>query len=323
MRTFNIVAPPTRTTDNTYFEENKKNELNQLKKLFREVIATGEQDARHKLVRTIIAYTTLGVDTSRLFPEMVLASYTNDLTEKKLIFFYLSIYAEQNPEIAIMAVNTFYKDCIHSDPRIRGLSLKSLSSLKFRGVYDYIHPCLKAGLTDSDGYVRRSAVLGVAKAFRVYKEIKEDMELLDQLYGLIKDEDKLVAVNSIQTLNELLEEQGGVVVSEKMAAYLLNKLSSFPEFAQMIILETASKYSPSTENELIAIMNILDSKLKHSSASIVLGTVKLFLKFASMKEEIKGAIVERIKAPLLLLCTVQLGFELTYVVLEHVRYLVH
>lgn len=41
-----------------------------------------------------------------------------------------------------MVINTFYKDCVHSDPLIRGLSIKSLCNLKFKGAYEYILPCL-------------------------------------------------------------------------------------------------------------------------------------------------------------------------------------
>jgi AP-4 complex subunit beta-1 len=64
---------------------------------------------------------------------MVMASNTNDIDEKKLIYFYLGIYAEEYSDVAIMAINTFIKGCSHTDFRIRGLSLKSLCSLKFRG----------------------------------------------------------------------------------------------------------------------------------------------------------------------------------------------
>jgi AP-4 complex subunit beta-1 len=62
-----------------------------------------------------------------------MAANTNEIDQKKLIYFYLGIYAEEYSDVAVMAINTFIKDCEHSDYRIRGLSLKSLCSLKFRG----------------------------------------------------------------------------------------------------------------------------------------------------------------------------------------------
>lgn len=43
-------------------------------------------------MKKITILTTQGVDTSRFYPEMVIASATSDLVEKKLVFNYLSIY---------------------------------------------------------------------------------------------------------------------------------------------------------------------------------------------------------------------------------------
>lgn len=78
-------------------------------------------------------YTTYGVDTSRMYPEMVIASATKDLVEKKLIFQYLNIYSKSNPDFARMAVNTFMKDCVSNEPAVRALAIRHLSDLRFKG----------------------------------------------------------------------------------------------------------------------------------------------------------------------------------------------
>jgi AP-4 complex subunit beta-1 len=179
---------------------------------------------RKDIIKKIIAYTTLGVDTSRLFPEMVMASNTNDLDEKKLIYFYLSIYAEEYSDVAVMAINTFMKDCQSKDHRVRGLSLKSLCGLKFKGAEQYIMPILKNALYDESAYVRRAAVMGVAKVFYMMPDIKNDLSLMDKLYAMIRDADSTVVVNAIVTLNEVL---GEIVLTQKLVMYLLNHLNNF------------------------------------------------------------------------------------------------
>lgn len=78
-------------------------------------------------------YTTHGIDTSRMYPEMVIASATKDLVDKKIIFQYLSLYSHSNSDFARMAVNTFMKDSMSSDPVIRALAIRHLSYLRFRG----------------------------------------------------------------------------------------------------------------------------------------------------------------------------------------------
>jgi len=53
---------------------------------------------------------TLGIDVSRLFPDMVLACNTKDLVIKKMVYLYLCNYAQSNPELTLLVINTLQKD---------------------------------------------------------------------------------------------------------------------------------------------------------------------------------------------------------------------
>jgi AP-1 complex subunit beta-1 len=52
---------------------------------------------------------TVGKDVSMLFPDVVNCMQTEDLELKKLVYLYLINYAKTQPDLAIMAVNTFVK----------------------------------------------------------------------------------------------------------------------------------------------------------------------------------------------------------------------
>ena len=52
----------------------------------------------------------MGVDMSKLYPNVVMVSITKDIVVKKMTNQYLVQYAKQNEEIAILAINTFDKD---------------------------------------------------------------------------------------------------------------------------------------------------------------------------------------------------------------------
>ena len=93
---------------------------------------------RRDVIKKVIAYMTLGIDVSRLYPEMVKASRTEDVVMKKMIYLYLINYAEQNQELAILAINTFWMDIKQQNHKIRGLALRSLCSLRFEGVTQYM-----------------------------------------------------------------------------------------------------------------------------------------------------------------------------------------
>lgn len=50
-----------------------------------------------------------GQDVSGLFPDVLKNMQTEDLEQKKLVYLYLMNYAKTQPELVILAVNTFVK----------------------------------------------------------------------------------------------------------------------------------------------------------------------------------------------------------------------
>lgn len=52
---------------------------------------------------------TVGKDVSGLFPDVLKNMQTEDLELKKLVYLYLINYAKSQPELVILAVNTFVK----------------------------------------------------------------------------------------------------------------------------------------------------------------------------------------------------------------------
>ncbi len=52
-----------------------------------------------------------------------------------MVYLYLGNYAESNPELSLLAVNTLQKDASDTNPMVRGLALRYLCSLR----YIYIH----------------------------------------------------------------------------------------------------------------------------------------------------------------------------------------
>lgn len=70
--------------------------MNELRQLLRAVAIEKDINKKRDVIKKVIAYMTLGIDVSRLYPEMVKASRTEDVVMKKMIYLYLINYAEQN-----------------------------------------------------------------------------------------------------------------------------------------------------------------------------------------------------------------------------------
>ena len=62
----------------------------------------------------VIANMTVGKDVSTLFTDVINCIQTENLELKKLVYLYLINYAKSQPELALLAVNTFVRDA--NDP---------------------------------------------------------------------------------------------------------------------------------------------------------------------------------------------------------------
>lgn len=72
--------------------------------------------------------------------------------------------------MAFMAIATYLKDLDdRTDPKIRGLALRSLFNMRFEGVEEYLTPALTKGLNDLDPYVKKTAIISCVKLFHVKK----------------------------------------------------------------------------------------------------------------------------------------------------------
>ena len=73
-----------------------------------------DKSRKKDAVKKVIAAMTVGKDVSPIFPDVVNCMQTDDLELKKLVYLYLINYAKSQPDLAIMAVNTFVKVCADS-----------------------------------------------------------------------------------------------------------------------------------------------------------------------------------------------------------------
>mmetsp|Transcript_122521 Transcript_122521/g.357768 ORF Transcript_122521/g.357768 Transcript_122521/m.357768 type:complete len:838 (-) Transcript_122521:218-2731(-) len=305
-----------RPPGSAYFE--KKGEVHELRQLLRGAAADRDQQKKRDAIKKVIAYMTLGIDVSPLFSEMVMASATSDLVQKKMVYLYLVNYAESNSELAILAVNTLQKDCRDDDPMIRGLALRSLCSLNLLNMVEYLQPAVQRALEDINGYVRKTAVIGVLKVFHISKSAVLESDLLPTLKRLIHDQDAHVVSNAICAIDEVLAEEGGVQPTREMVTNMLNRLNQFSEWGQCSVLRLLTKYQVADEGEMFDIMNILDSLLKQSSSAVVLAVTKIFVDLTSNRPDLQLEVLRRLKGPLLTLMAASTP-ELAYTVLVHIQ----
>jgi len=292
-------------------------EVANLQNLLAKATAQRDLPLQKELVKKVCQYMTAGVDVSPLFTSMIMASNTTDVTQKKLVYMYLSYYSRENADLALLSINTMHSDCRHNNPLIRGLALRSLSYLRVPSLIEYVVPMIVAGLKDDAPYVRKTAAVATAKLYRISPATVLESSIVDSLYDMIRDPDTLVIANAIQSLDEILKDEGGIATNKALLFYLLKKLSEFNEWHQIVVLQLIHRqYKPESDEILFQIMNMLDTYLSHTNHAVVFAVVALFLKFTESNYEVYQQVFQRVHDPL-----VSCLYRETEIVYETMKYI--
>uniref|UniRef100_A0A673MDY5 AP-4 complex subunit beta-1-like n=1 Tax=Sinocyclocheilus rhinocerous TaxID=307959 RepID=A0A673MDY5_9TELE len=269
-------------------------------------------------ITKVIRYMTQGLDVSALFMDMVKASATVDIVQKKLVYLYMCTYASDKPDLALLAINTLRKDCADPNPMVRGLALRNMCNFRMPGMTEYIEQPIVAGLRDKASYVRRVAVLGCAKMHSLQPNTEIDGIIVNELYALLRDPDPVVVVNCLRALEEILKDEGGVVINKPIAHHLLNRMNDLDSWAQSEVLTFLLRYRPRSDDELFNVLSLLDAFLQSAHAHVAVATLRLFLHLASAHPAVQADALLRTSAPLLATCGAA-SRELRFAGLCHVQ----
>lgn len=304
-------------TGGQYFD--RRGEVAELKQGLRSAISERDTAKMKENIKRVIGYMTLGIDMSRLFSEMVMAAQLGDIVQRKMVYLYLTTYAKDSGDLAILTINTLQKDTRDVDPSVRGLALRSMCSMQIANISEYLAPASAAGLSDGSGYVRKSAVMGVLKLYNLVADISSFEVTLRQL--LRTDPDPNVVSNVIIVLDEkrLLEPE----IDQQLVYNLLSRFSSFTEWGKSIVIDSVlSRYMPVSEDELFDLMNCLDVYMRQTSVCVSLGIIRLFLLWTE-GGELQVQVISRISDPILtLLSAAATSPEMQLVVVAQIEWLV-
>ena len=179
----NFGGTSTSGNDSKYFQTTKKGEIHELK----EELNNAKMEKKKEAVKKVIAAMTVGKDVSMLFTDVVNCIQTQNIELKKLVYLYLINYAKSQPDLAILAVNTFVKDTQDPNPLVRALAVRTMGCIRVDKIVEYLCEPLRKCLKDEDPYVRKTSAVCVAKLFDINGELVEEQGFLEMVYDLLSD----------------------------------------------------------------------------------------------------------------------------------------
>ncbi|KAI9485877.1 MAG: adaptin N terminal region-domain-containing protein [Benjaminiella poitrasii] len=268
-----------------FFTTNKRGENYELKSELNSEYRHHRKDA----VKKVIANMTVGKDVSGLFPDVLKNMQTEDLELKKLVYLYLMNYAKTQPELVILAVNTFVKDSDDPNPLIRALAIRTMGCLRVDKIIDYLTEPLRKCLQDENPYVRKTASICVAKLYDLNPELAVEQDFVSAVKEMVSDVNPMVVANAVIALtdmNEASPRRNIFEINSNILNKLLHALNECTEWGQITILTAIAEYKVSGGKEAESICDRVMPRLQHANGAVVLSAIKvLMINMKYIKEE--------------------------------------
>ncbi|KAG6832577.1 hypothetical protein H0H87_001233 [Tephrocybe sp. NHM501043] len=272
------------------------------------------REKRKDAIKRTIASMTVGKDVSGLFPDVLKNMQTEDLEQKKLVYLYLMNYAKTQPELVILAVNTFVKDTDDPNPLIRALAIRTMGCLRAEKIIDYLCDPLQKCLRDENPYVRKTAALCVAKLYDLKPELVIDNGFLEQLQEMISDSNPMVVANTVAALTDIhnaataqpstsSSDPGIFTITSSILNKLLIALNECSEWGRVAVLNALARYVAQDEKESEHICERVVPQFQHVNGSVVLAAVKVIMIHMRnvRREELIKQLVRKMAPPLVTL----------------------
>ncbi|KAF2402326.1 vesicle coat complex AP-1/AP-2/AP-4, beta subunit [Trichodelitschia bisporula] len=275
---------------------------------------------RKEAIQKTIMSMTLGKDVSALFPDVLKNIATSDLDQKKLVYLYLMNYAKSHPDLCILAVNTFIQDSEDPNPLVRALAIRTMGCIRVGKMVDYMEEPLRKTLRDESPYVRKTAVLCVAKLFDLSPQTCIENGFIETLQELVGDPNPMVVANSVTALVEISEtapETNAFVISPITLKKMMLALNECTEWGRVTILTALAEFKTADIKEAEHICERVAPQFQHANPSVVLAAVKaVFLHMRIINPELVKSYLRKMAPPLVTLVSSQP--EVQYVALRNI-----
>ncbi|KAJ3151092.1 AP-3 complex subunit beta-2 [Geranomyces variabilis] len=190
-------------------------------------------------VKRLVAMMSKGKNVKSFFPDVVKLVASNSFELRKLVYIYLLRYADQEPDLALLSINTFQKDLADRNPLIRAMALRVMSSIRVQVIVPIIMLALKKATTDLSPYVRKAAANAIPKCYSLDPSQQE--YLIEIIEILLNDNSTLVLGSVISSMKKVCPDRLGLI--HKHYRKLCRLLVEADEWSQIMILELLILYA--------------------------------------------------------------------------------
>jgi len=205
----------------------------------REMLDSNKDSLKLDAMKRIIGMVAKGRDASDLFPAVVKNVVSKNIEVKKLVYVYLTRYAEEQQDLALLSISTFQRALKDPNQLIRASALRVLSSIRVPVIVPIMLPAIKDSAVDMSPFVRKTAAHAIPKLYSLDPDNKE--ELIAIIEKLLGDRTTLVVGSAVMAFEEVCPER--IEMIHKNYRKLVNLLVDVEEWGQVVIINMLTRYA--------------------------------------------------------------------------------
>ncbi|EIW69990.1 hypothetical protein TREMEDRAFT_38658 [Tremella mesenterica DSM 1558] len=274
------------------------------------------------VLKKVVANMTMGNDVSSLFPDIVQCMSVQVLDIKKMVYLFMVNYGRTRPEEITTAISGFLSDAEDRNPLIRGLAIRTMSSIPLPPIIHAMIDPLSHALQDQDPYVRKTGAIAVAKIYAsdYGRKVVEKEGFVAMLRDLLADANPTVVANAVAALVEISDRSDDISLrlNATVAGKLVAALGECSEWGQIYILDSLLSFVPQSHMDAEQLAERISVRLQHANSAVVLTTIKVVLYLMNyMEDESLIRMLERKMGPPLV-TLLSSGPEVQYVALRNI-----
>ncbi|KAJ3277079.1 AP-3 complex subunit beta-1 [Terramyces sp. JEL0728] len=265
-------------------------------------------------LKKLLALMSRGENVSKYFAKVIKNVASTSFQVRKLVYIYLLKYAEEEPDLSLLSINTFQKDLSDPNPIIRTVALRVLSSIKGTRSFTLVQLIIpimimafKKAISDLSPFVRKAVAISLPKCYRMDPTQKES--LVEIIQVLMTDKSPIVVGPAVTAMNEICLDRYDLI--HPNYTKICNMLTVAEDWDQYPLLELLYRYCRKhftdpkllggeiRDSDLDLFISNIKGLLYSQNPLIVLIVTNIFYDFGikSLKEEAVRALVHSLFRP--------------------------
>lgn len=198
-------------------------------------------------MKCVMALIARDEDGTPYFADVVKNVTLTNPRVRALVLIYLQKYAENEPDTALLLINSIQKALGDKKPNARAASIRTLGGIRIPEIASLLVLCIKRTASDSLPQVRAATALAIGKAYEI--EGINNVQLTQHLYGLLSDLSPVVVGAAIKVyyklkpqLEKLLAKRAWAPIHANFRRYT-RIIADLDEWSTSFLIDILSEYA--------------------------------------------------------------------------------